>query len=51
MAKAEETAVEAPPQNQTEPDNDTPAQADDNEADVSAEAQPEDAETNPTKED
>ena len=51
VARAEETAVEAPPANQTEPDNDTPAQADDNEADVSAEAQPEDAETNPTKED
>jgi large subunit ribosomal protein L10 len=52
IAKAEETAIEAPPENQTEPEvQDEPAQADDNEADVSAEAQPEDAETNPTKED
>ena len=52
IAKAEETAVDAPPENQTEPEEqDEPAQADDNEADVSAEAQPEDAETNPTKED
>jgi large subunit ribosomal protein L10 len=47
------------PESKTEPENqqDQPAPADDNEADVSpvgddaAEAQPEDAETNPTKED
>jgi large subunit ribosomal protein L10 len=51
VAKAEETAVEAPPENQTEPEQQEPAQADDNQADVSAEDQPEDAETNPTKED
>jgi large subunit ribosomal protein L10 len=53
IAKAEETAIEAPPEDQAEPEQqqDEPAQADDNEADVSAEAQPEDAETNPTKED
>src|SRR5580692_6961905 len=42
IAKAEETAIEAPPENPTEPEaQDEPAQADDNEADVSAEAQPE----------
>jgi large subunit ribosomal protein L10 len=46
-----ETAVETAPEDKTEPAKDEPAQADDNEADVSAEAQPEDAETNPTKED
>jgi large subunit ribosomal protein L10 len=51
VAKAEETAVEAPAENQTEPAQQEPAQADDNQADVSAEDQPEDAETNPTKED
>jgi large subunit ribosomal protein L10 len=51
VARAEETAVEAPPENQIEPEQDEPAQADDNHADVSAEDQPEDAETNPTKED
>jgi large subunit ribosomal protein L10 len=57
IARAEETA-EAPPAAETasspqgEPETqDEPAQADDNEADVSAENQPEDAETNPTKED
>jgi large subunit ribosomal protein L10 len=57
IARAEETA-EAPPAAETasspqgEPEaQDEPAQADDNEADVSAENQPEDAETNPTKED
>jgi large subunit ribosomal protein L10 len=63
VARAEDAAVEAPaadgePETQTEPEpsssedtQDEPAQADDNQADVSAEAQPEDAETNPTKED
>jgi large subunit ribosomal protein L10 len=50
-AEAEETAVETAPEDKTEPAKDEPAQADDNEADVLAEAQPEDAETNPTKED
>jgi hypothetical protein len=35
----------------TEDRQDKPAQEDDNQADVSAEAEPEDAETNPTKED
>jgi hypothetical protein len=35
----------------TEDTQDEPAQADDNHADVSAENQPEDAETNPPKED
>jgi large subunit ribosomal protein L10 len=55
IARAEETAVEAPPANETasspegEPEADKPAQADDNQADVSADSQPEDAET--TKED
>jgi large subunit ribosomal protein L10 len=55
IARAEETAVEAPPANENasspegEPEADEPAQADDNQADVSAENQPEDAET--TKED
>src|SRR5271166_1967503 len=44
---AAEPAAEA--DTQTEPDADEPAQADDNQADVSAESQPEDAET--TKED
>lgn len=42
-----EAAAEA--ETQTEPEADAPAQADDNQADVSAESQPEDAET--TKED
>jgi large subunit ribosomal protein L10 len=56
-APAEEPAAEAPAETQTasspegEPEADEPAQADDNQADVSAEVQPEDAETNPTKED
>ena len=51
VARAEDTAVEAPPEDKTEPEQqqDVPAQADDNQADVSAESQPEDAET--TKED
>jgi large subunit ribosomal protein L10 len=35
----------------TEPEAEAPAQADDNQADVSAEAESQDAETNPTKED
>jgi large subunit ribosomal protein L10 len=48
---AAEAAVEATPENKAEPEKDEPAQEDDNEADVSAEAQSEDAETNPTKED
>jgi large subunit ribosomal protein L10 len=51
LARAEETAVEPPPDTQAEPESDQPAQADDNQADVSAQAEPEDAETNPTKED
>lgn len=52
VARAEDTA-DAPPQagNETEPEpspaGGEPAQADDKQADVSAEAQPEDAETNP----
>ncbi len=58
-AKAEEQAAEAEaaPQDQAEPAaQDEPAQEDDNEADVSADRseidqQPNDAETNPTKED
>jgi large subunit ribosomal protein L10 len=52
-AEAEAPAAEAEgePDDKTEPEQDEPAQADDNQADVSAEAQPEDAETNPTKED
>jgi large subunit ribosomal protein L10 len=44
---AEEPAAEAETEDQTEPAQDEPAQADDNEADVSAEDQPENAETNP----
>jgi large subunit ribosomal protein L10 len=53
VVEAEAPAVEAEgePDDKTEPEQDEPAQADDNQADVSAEAQPEDAETNPTKED
>jgi large subunit ribosomal protein L10 len=54
---AEEPAAEQPqdtgeatPEDQAEPEQDEPAQ-DDKQADVSAEAQSEDAETNPTKED
>jgi large subunit ribosomal protein L10 len=51
VARAEDTAAEAPPEETTGPEQqqDEPAQADDNQADVSAESQPEDAET--TKED
>jgi large subunit ribosomal protein L10 len=48
------TAAEAPAaeaDTETEPGQGEPAHADDNQADVSAEVQPEDAETNPTKED
>jgi large subunit ribosomal protein L10 len=46
-------AGEAPAaaESKAEPEADEPAQENDNEADVSAEAQPEDAETNPPKED
>jgi large subunit ribosomal protein L10 len=59
-AATEEPAAEAEAQTQTEPEQvpsvtedrqDEPAQADDNHADVSAENQPQDAETNPPKED
>jgi large subunit ribosomal protein L10 len=46
----ESPAAEEAPDAQAEPEQDEPAQ-DDNQADVSAEVQPEDAETNPTKED
>ncbi len=57
LAKAEETAAgPPPPEDKTEPENDQPAQADDKQTDVSADRseigqQPEDSETNPTKED
>jgi large subunit ribosomal protein L10 len=44
-------APEAPSDTQAEPEADAPAQEDDNQADVSAEAESDDAETNPTKED
>jgi large subunit ribosomal protein L10 len=59
-AATEEPAAEAEADTQTEPEQepsvtedtqDEPAQADDNHADVSAENQPQDAETNPPKED
>jgi large subunit ribosomal protein L10 len=54
-AQAEEPTAEAAtqtaPSPEGEPEADAPAQADDNNADVSAEDQPQDAETNPTKED
>lgn len=49
-AAAEEPAGAQEPDAQAEPEQDEPAK-DDNQADVSAEVQPEDAETNPTKED
>jgi large subunit ribosomal protein L10 len=49
--KTEEPEAEAAPEGKTEPEQNEPAQADDKQADVSAEDQPEDAETNPTKED
>jgi large subunit ribosomal protein L10 len=48
---SEAAPAEAQAETQTEPEADAPAQADDNNADVSAEDQPQDAETNPTKED
>ena len=57
-APAAEAASEEPQaggepadEQKAEPEQDEPAQEDDNKADVSAESQPEDAETNPTKED
>ncbi len=57
-AATEEPAADAQAETKTEPEpsatedrQDAPAQADDNHADVSAENQPEDAETNPPKED
>jgi large subunit ribosomal protein L10 len=54
VARAEDTAASAP-EEQIEPEpsppEDATAQADDNQADVSAETQSADAETNPTKED
>jgi large subunit ribosomal protein L10 len=49
-ATPEEPAAAEAPDAQAEPEQDDPAK-DDNQADVSAEVQPEDAETNPTKED
>jgi len=48
---AEEATAEAAATDQTEPEQDEPAQADDNEADVSAQAESDDAEAKPTKED
>jgi large subunit ribosomal protein L10 len=48
---APEAEASAETETKTEPESGEPAQADDNEADVSAETQSEDAETNPTKED
>jgi large subunit ribosomal protein L10 len=51
LARAEDTAAEPPTEEKAEPESDEPAREDDNQADVSAESQPEDAETNPTKED
>jgi large subunit ribosomal protein L10 len=48
---AAEVEAEAGADEKAEPEQDVPAQEDDKQADVSAEAQPEDAETNPTKED
>lgn len=44
-------SADAPADQETEPEQHGPAHADDNQADVSAESQSEDAETNPTKED
>jgi large subunit ribosomal protein L10 len=49
-AASEEPAAGRAPDAQAEPEQEEPAK-DDNQADVSAEVQPEDAETNPTKED
>jgi len=51
QAEAEAPAEEQPADEQSEPEQHEPAHADDNQADVSAQQQPEDAETNPTKED
>jgi large subunit ribosomal protein L10 len=51
LARAEDTAAEPPAEEQAEPEPDQPAKQHDNHADVSAESQPQDAETNPTKED
>lgn len=45
--EAEKPASEADPEDKAEPEKDEPAQVDDKQADVSAEDQPEDAETNP----
>jgi large subunit ribosomal protein L10 len=45
--EAEQPASEADPEDKAEPEKDEPAQVDDKQADVSAEDQPEDAETNP----
>jgi large subunit ribosomal protein L10 len=50
-AEAEAPTQDAAPENQAEPEEQEPAQEDDKNADVSAEGQPEDAETNPPKED
>ena len=47
----EQPAGEATSEQEAEPEKDEPAQEDDKQADVSAEAQPEDAEANSTKED
>ncbi len=49
-APAEAPAEDTPAEEKTEPDAEAPA-ADENQADVSAEAEGDDAETNPTKED
>ena len=45
--EADEPAAETVPENQAEPEKDEPAQVDDKQADVSAEDQSENAETNP----
>ncbi len=50
-AEEPEAAAEPEAEAKTEPEADAPAQEDDKQADVSAEAESEDAETNPTKED
>jgi large subunit ribosomal protein L10 len=50
-AEAEAPAAETAAEDQAEPEQAEPAQEDDNQADASAEVQPEDAEANPTKED
>ena len=49
--ETEAPVAEVAPEEEAEPEQDEPAEEDDNQAGVSAEAQPEDAETNPTKED